>query len=173
MNFSEPTSYKPWHRTGNTNHTPSSNFSSYNQKNFRNEGPTSEPWRRQKKFEPSGSTENKPYENKPYENKSYENKPYEKKFEKYYDNNKSFDPNTSKYDASYEKSMLAEFEDVKDISSKESPNRYSKDELLSYYSPYLRPPSTLEQIEKITSRIPFVPASLTQNTQNNQSYDDV
>lgn len=48
---------------------------------------------------------------------------------------------------------------MKDVSNKDSFGRYNRDELLQFYSPYYRPPANLEQIEKLTSKVPLTPAA--------------
>lgn len=73
---------------------------------------------------------------------------------------------------------MSVFDDIKDVSSQDREGRYSREELLAFYryfgrrailyhfcgthlySPYLRPPPTLDlTLEKLTSRIPLKPAS--------------
>jgi hypothetical protein len=64
--------------------------------------------------------------------------------------------------------FLQDFADVIEVSNQENRTRFNREELLAYYSPYYRPPSTLEQVDKVTSRIPLQPVAMQPNP-----FDDV
>jgi hypothetical protein len=172
---------KPWHRTGGNSYTYTS---SYNNKSFSNNAldadrgvsVTSEPWRK-KRGEPEGQgATSKPFTNY-YDNKKYD-KPYEKRDR---DREGGYDKREGGYgdreregqgdresNAELFESFLQEFADVIEVSHQEDQRRFTRDEILAYYSPYYRPPPSLEQVDKVTCRIPLQPAAM-----QPAQYDDV
>lgn len=50
--------------------------------------------------------------------------------------------------------------EVPDLPSNNFSGFYSKDELLSFYSPYIRPPTGFPYFDKLTSKTPLQPVAL-------------
>lgn len=64
----------------------------------------------------------------------------------------------------------SQFDDVKDVSSKERPHRYTAEELLALYSPYYRPPSHFDSsTDKSILKIPLIPANLAAQPEDDKS----